>query len=144
MSEQIKEQLPLETVGRRHERPDKRESFISAGLTMEGRIEGAGHVRIAGSFKGEVQLKGDVTVEPGARITGDISAERILVSGEVEGNICARFRVELADSGVVTGEIKGAALIIAAGARIYGKIECGRIEQKNSKVVSIDPVQSQN
>ncbi len=143
MSEQMNEQLSLEAVGRRHERPDKRESFISAGLTMEGRIEGAGNVRIAGIFKGEVQLKGNVTVEPGARITGDISAERVLVSGEVEGNIYARFRLELSDSGVVTGDIKGASLIVAAGARICGKIECRRIEQKNNKVVSIDPVQSQ-
>ena len=143
MSEQRKEQLSFETSGRRIGRPENRESFVSPGLTMEGGIEGAGHVRIAGSFKGEVQLKGNETVVPGARITGDISAERVLVSGEVEGNICATFRVELSDSGVVTGDIKGASLIVAAGARICGKIECRRIEQKNSKVVSIDPVQSQ-
>jgi hypothetical protein len=29
----------------------KTESVISAGLTIEGKIEGAGHVRIAGNFK---------------------------------------------------------------------------------------------
>src|SRR6185503_4957184 len=31
-----------------------KESIISAGLTIEGKIEGSGHVRIAGDFKGDV------------------------------------------------------------------------------------------
>ena len=120
-----------------------RGSVISAGLTVEGKIEGAGHVRIAGNFKGEVQLKGNLTVEPGAHIPGDIRAENVVVRGEVEGNIYAACRVELSGSGVVTGDLKGASLMVAAGARICGKIECGRIEQKTGKVVSIESGQSQ-
>ncbi len=143
MSAQTTEQLSLEAIRQADERLENRESFISAGLTFEGKIEGVGQVRIAGSFKGEVRLKGNLTVEPGAHIIGEVRAENVVVSGEVEGNIYAACRVELLDSGVVTGDLKGASLIVAAGARICGNIECGQIEQKTSKVVSIEAGQSQ-
>src|SRR3546814_19878789 len=36
-----------------------KESLIAADPTIEGKIEGAGHVRIAGKFKGDVNVKGD-------------------------------------------------------------------------------------
>src|ERR1700754_253192 len=51
-----------------------KESVISAGLTIEGKIEGAGHVRIAGEFKGDVNVKGNLTIEPGAHVTGGVKA----------------------------------------------------------------------
>lgn len=35
---------------------DSKESLLAAGLTIEGKIEGTGHVRIAGSFKGDVNV----------------------------------------------------------------------------------------
>src|SRR5690348_12150172 len=43
----------------------KAESLIAPDLTIEGKIEGAGHVRIAGSFKGDGSVRGDPTTEPG-------------------------------------------------------------------------------
>src|SRR3546814_4908445 len=42
-----------------------KESLIAADLTIEGKIEGAGHVRIAGKFKGDVNVQGDLTIEKG-------------------------------------------------------------------------------
>ena len=41
-----------------------RESVIAADLAIEGKIEGAGHVRIAGRFKGDVKVQGNLTIEP--------------------------------------------------------------------------------
>ncbi len=40
-----------------------KESLIAADVTIEGKIEGAGHVRIAGRFKGDVNVQGNVTIE---------------------------------------------------------------------------------
>ena len=41
------------------ERPSMKESVISAGLSIEGKIVGSGHVRVAGKFKGDVQVDGN-------------------------------------------------------------------------------------
>ena len=37
---------------------EAKESLIAADLTIEGKIEGTGHVRIAGQFKGDVNVAG--------------------------------------------------------------------------------------
>src|SRR5215831_11874464 len=55
-----------------------KESVIAAGLTIEGKIEGAGHVRIAGDFKGDVNVQGNLTIEAGAHLTGGVKADTVI------------------------------------------------------------------
>lgn len=102
-----------------------KESLIAADLTIEGKIEGSGHVRIAGKFKGDVNVKGDLTIENGAKLNGGVRANRVNVAGELEGNIETASRVELVESGAVSGDIKAETLTVAAGSRIRGRVECG-------------------
>lgn len=103
----------------------KTESLIAAGLTIEGKIQGSGNVRIAARFQGDVQVEGDLNIEPGAHISGQIRAENILVGGEVHGNIYANSRVELLKSGTLIGDLKAGSLAVAAGSRMRGKVEFG-------------------
>ncbi len=117
---------------------ENKESLIAPGLIIEGKIEGTGHVRIAGRFKGEVFVKGDLTIERGAHISGEIRAENIVVRGEVQGNIHATARVELSESGVLTGDVKASFLTVAAGSRMRGKVEFGWDEGEVQKVVPIE------
>ena len=65
--------------------PKGNESILSAGLTIEGKIEGNGNIRVAGRFKGNVNVKGELTIEPGASIDGEVKADTVLVGGEVRG-----------------------------------------------------------
>jgi cytoskeletal protein CcmA (bactofilin family) len=102
-----------------------KESIISAGLTIEGKIEGAGHVRIAGVFKGDVNVQGNLTIEPGAHVTGGVKADTVVVGGQLDGNIDAASRVELLQTGVLNGELKAGSLTVAAGSRMRGKAEFG-------------------
>jgi cytoskeletal protein CcmA (bactofilin family) len=102
-----------------------KESLIAADVTIEGKIEGAGHVRIAGRFKGDVNVQGNVTIEQGAHVTGQVNAATVMVSGEVEGNINATARVELLETGVINGDVKAAVLTVAAGSRMRGNADFG-------------------
>lgn len=106
-------------------RADGKESLIAAGLTIEGKIEGAGHVRIAGNFKGDVHVQGNLTIEPGAHLTGGVRANTVVVGGELEGNIDAASRVELLQTGVLNGDLKAGSLTVAAGSRMRGRAEFG-------------------
>jgi cytoskeletal protein CcmA (bactofilin family) len=102
-----------------------KESLIAGDLTIEGKIEGSGHVRIAGRFKGDVNVQGNVTIEQGAHVTGQVTAATVIVSGEVHGNIHATSRVELLESGVINGDVKAAVLTVAAGSRMRGQADFG-------------------
>jgi cytoskeletal protein CcmA (bactofilin family) len=106
-------------------RGDAKESLLAAGLTIEGKIEGTGHVRIAGHFKGDVHVQGNLTIEPGAKVTGGVRAATVVVGGELEGNIDAAARVELLQSGVLNGDLKAGSLTVAAGSRMRGRAEFG-------------------
>jgi cytoskeletal protein CcmA (bactofilin family) len=102
-----------------------KESVIAAGLTIEGKIEGSGHVRIAGDFKGDVNVQGNLTIEQGAHLTGGVKADTVVIGGQLDGNIDAASRVELLQTGVLNGELKAGSLTVAAGSRMRGKAEFG-------------------
>lgn len=107
------------------------ESLIAPDIAIEGKIEGSGHVRIAGRFKGDVNVQGDLTIEPSAKVTGSVRANKITIAGELIGNIEAASHVELLQSGALTGDIKAATLTVAAGSRMRGQAEFGWDDAKS-------------
>jgi len=101
------------------------ESVVAAGLTIEGKIEGAGNVRVAGRFKGNVSVKGEVTIEPGASIDGEVKAETVFVAGEVRGQIVSSSLIEFKESGTLVGDLKAGSLTVVAGSKMRGRVEFG-------------------
>jgi cytoskeletal protein CcmA (bactofilin family) len=101
------------------------ESVFGAGVTIEGKIEGDADVRIAGKFKGEIHVKGDLSIEKGAHLTAKITAANVTIGGELEGNVVASAQVKLLESGQLLGDLKANSLIVAAGSRMRGHVEFG-------------------
>jgi cytoskeletal protein CcmA (bactofilin family) len=101
------------------------ESLIASDLTIEGKIHGTGHVRIAGQFKGDVNVEGDLTIEKGAKLTGGVKAQKIIIAGELDGNVEMAQRVELLETGVLNGDLKAQSFTVAAGSRMRGSVEFG-------------------
>lgn len=104
---------------------EMKESVIASGLSIEGKIVGSGHVRVAGKFKGDVQVEGNLHIDAGAKVEGQVRAHEVIVSGELQGNIDGAKRVELQQSGVINGDVKAGTLTVAAGARMRGAVEFG-------------------
>jgi cytoskeletal protein CcmA (bactofilin family) len=104
---------------------DQKETLIAANLSIEGKIQGAGHVRVAGQFKGDVNVEGNLTIEQGAKVIGGVRASTVTIAGELEGNVDAASRVELLASGVLNGDLKAGSLTVAAGSRMRGQAEFG-------------------
>ena len=125
------EDIRTDAVARVHEPPrrvpdrDTKESLIGAGMTIEGTIEGSGHIRVAGRFHGDVHVQGDLTIEEGAKVVGGVRANTVTISGELEGNIEAATRVELLATGVLNGNLTAGSLTVAAGSRMRGQVEFG-------------------
>src|SRR3954462_13220281 len=75
---------PSAATTRRAAPRDARESVIHSDITITGKIEGTGHVRIAGRFEGDVHIQGDLTIEAGAKLTGSVRANAVAIGGEIE------------------------------------------------------------
>jgi cytoskeletal protein CcmA (bactofilin family) len=101
------------------------ESVFGAGVTIEGKIEGDANVRIAGKFKGDIQIKGDLSLEKGARLQAKVSAANVTIGGELEGNVAANGQVNLLESAQLVGDLKAQSLTVAAGSRMRGHVEFG-------------------
>lgn len=114
-------------------RKDLKESIIAAGLTFEGKIEGSGHVRISGRFKGDVHVDGTLTIEAGAHLAGSVRAGAVVVAGEIEGNVESAHKVELHQTGVINGDVNAGSLAVASGARMRGRSEFGWSETGSQK-----------
>jgi cytoskeletal protein CcmA (bactofilin family) len=111
---------------------EAKESVVAAEITITGKIVGAGHVRIAGRFEGDVHIQGDLTIEQGAKLTGGIRAESVAIAGEVEGNIDSAEKVELLSTGVLNGDLKAGTLTVAAGSRMRGRVEFGWSDEQST------------
>ena len=114
---------------------DQKETLIAANLSIEGKIQGSGHVRVAGQFKGDVNVEGNLTIEQGAKVIGGVRAQTVTIAGELEGNVDAASRVELLASGVLNGDLKAGSLTVAAGSRMRGQAEFGWDESKSGQTV---------
>ena len=105
--------------------PKGAESLVAKGLTIEGKIEGTGDIRVAGRFKGTIHVKGEFRIDSGAAIEGEVSADTVLVGGEVNGKIVAASRVEFKETGSLIGDLKAGSLTVAAGSKMRGNVEFG-------------------
>jgi len=109
------------------------ESVIAANLSIEGKIEGSGNVRMAGRFKGDVRIDGNFNMEPGAHLTGQVLAAVVVVGGELQGNIESAKRVDVLEGGVIVGDVKAGSITVAAGSRMRGHVEFGWDDEKKGK-----------
>ena len=119
-----------------------KETLIAANLAIEGKIQGSGHVRVAGQFKGDVNVDGNLTIEQGAKVIGGVRASTVTIAGELEGNVDAASRVELMASGVLNGDVKAGSLTVAAGSRMRGNAEFGWDEGQPGKVANRPKVET--
>jgi cytoskeletal protein CcmA (bactofilin family) len=114
-------------------RNDGGESVIAANLSIEGKIEGSGNVRMAGRFKGDVRIDGNFNIDPGAHLTGQVLAAVVVVGGELQGNIESAKRVDVLEGGVIVGDVKAGSITVAAGSRMKGHVEFGWDDEKKLK-----------
>ncbi len=131
---------------------DSLESFdtlIGAATRIEGRMVVNKSIRLDGTIEGSIESSTDnqVTVAIGhsGLVHGDVRAHRVLVNGQVDGNIYAREKCELHETSKVKGDIHYGLLGIEHGAEILGlmvkKIEAtGEVESVTEARNMIDKI----
>src|SRR5262244_2667477 len=104
---------------------DRYESVLGSGVSIEGKMEGDGDVRIAGKFKGDIHIKGNLSIQKGAHLTAKINAEAVTIG-----------QVTLSESGQFVGDLKAKTLTVVAGSRMRGNVEFGWNDSEAAKFVN--------
>lgn len=106
-------------------------TILSKESTFKGDLETSGSVRIDGILEGQIRAQGEVIIGEGCQVKADIAAKRVIVEGEVHGNIEASNGLEICSTGKVFGNISGDRLIIEEGALYQGQVSTDVIASKN-------------
>ncbi|MBN1797861.1 MAG: polymer-forming cytoskeletal protein [Spirochaetales bacterium] len=80
-------------------------------------------LKINGRFKGEIVSPGFLYIENGAEVKANINVGSVIIGGVVKGNVTAKNKLEMLETGKVFGNIRTAKLKIADGVVFEGKCE---------------------
>ncbi len=95
-------------------------AVIDHGCEFEGKLCFHGTVRIGGTFRGEIFTPDTLIIGEGARVDAQIEAGTIIISGEVNGSLRAKYRVEIHKPAVFRGDILTPSLSVAEGVIFEG------------------------
>ena len=97
---------------------------IGKGITVKGTVHAEEPVAIAGTITGDVLVADhEVTIEPGARVEGAVSARVITVHGNSNGRLIARDIVRVEQTASVRADIAAPRLLLKDGATFNGSVE---------------------
>lgn len=96
-------------------------TIVGVGARLEGNVVSAGHLRIDGQVKGQINAEGDVTLSPQSQVEADIRAQNVSVAGKFKGNVVVKGKAHLARGGRVDGNITSKTLVIEEGGVFHGQ-----------------------
>lgn len=94
-------------------------TVIAEGTECTGEFNIAGEMHIDGNIRGTILSESFVFVGVSGVVLGDIQADKIIISGKVEGNVVCNT-LEVMQSGEVKGEISTGKLVIEPGGTFIG------------------------
>ncbi len=105
-------------------------TVLGPGTQFEGLLTFRGRARIDGELTGEIAGHGLLVIGPGARGVARVLVDELVTAGEIEGDVCARQRLELLATGCIRGDVETPRLSIAEGGRLLGRCTTGASARK--------------
>lgn len=104
---------------------------IGEHVVFEGKITGSADVVISGQFKGTIAIpEHTVTVEKPGMVEAEITASKVIVRGQVKGDVVGNDMVQIVSKGVLVGNIKTVNVALDTGCDFNGSIEMMRKEPR--------------
>lgn len=105
-----------------------------------GDFSAKGSVRLDGKITGDVTVTGTLIIGAAGSVSGNITAEAVVIGGEVLGNVTAPEKAELTETAKVLGDIATKVIVIDEHAVFQGKIDMnqevpGKRNKPNIKAV---------
>ncbi len=103
-------------------------TIISAGVSIEGKLNSNGNVRIDGEVKGDINASGNVTIGENGEVNGEIRASVVTIGGKVTGAIHSKEKLVLESKALLKGDLVTKILVVEAGAKFEGNSSMGGAE----------------
>jgi len=115
-------------------------AFLGENTSFEGKLSFHGTVRIDGHFKGEIYSDGTLIIGERGIVEADINTKRVVISGEVHGNINNAKSTEINPKGKVYGNIVTSSIVIHDGVIFEGscRMDHTRIQNLNEASETTD------
>lgn len=94
--------------------------FLGADSTLEGVLQFKGQARLDGGFKGRIEGQGTLFIGPQAQVEAEVHSTRVVVSGNLVGNVQASERIELKSPGKLKGNISSPLVVMDEGVLFEG------------------------
>src|SRR5260370_40913206 len=105
---------------------------ISQGIRIKGEVTGSEDLFVDGVVEGKLSLTTNscLTIGPNGPVKADVLAREVIVRGKIEGKGTGRDKVQLWNTGQVTGEAQTDRLAIEYGTQVREKVEAERRAQQ--------------
>ena len=98
-------------------------TYVTPATTIVGQVKGSGPYVFAGRVEGDCDIDGPATLAAGGSWQGTMRATDLIIAGEVDGDVIASDRVEVAGTARISGSLSGNSIAVAEGAVIDGEIK---------------------
>lgn len=95
-------------------------SFIAQGCELTGDFRFNGDVMISGKILGDIITQGNVVVEAGGEVNGDIQCQDVSITGLVKGTIQCQ-KLLIASTGLFDGDAYSEKLEVIDGGQFLGQ-----------------------
>lgn len=113
---------------------------LSTDVEIKGNLKFSGELTFDGKLDGEINTDGVLNLGESATVTGNISAQSVVVRGKVNGNITAKEKIDIKSKAELFGDIRSAKLVIEEGVTFVGKTEVN--PNKATPTVAPKPAES--
>lgn len=99
---------------------------VSRNINVSGRLVFQEPVRIEGRFRGEISSSELVVISEGGSLEGRVRSPRLLILGELHGDVVSAKSVVIGPRARFTGKIETEGLTVCEGAYLEGEVRVVR------------------
>jgi len=116
---------------------DEVKAFLGKGAEFIGKLIFNGAVRIDGDFQGEVYGQGSLVVGEGAIVKAKIAVDSVYISGDVQGNIDVKEKINIHATGKFYGDVSTPVFIMEEGALFEGRSHMADVKSEEATVAKV-------
>ena len=115
---------------------------LGADAEVSGKLSFATATRIEGKLKGEIRSSDLLVVGPSALVQATVRADRLVILGEVRGEVQGATRIQICPGGKLFGDVQTRGLVIEEGGIFEGRCVMGGAaapETAETPAISLQP-----
>lgn len=116
----------------------KNETIIAGSCIIESGLQTNGNLKIYGKINGDVKVEGDVTIGETGVVLGKVTANNLVLSGTIEGDVHCTKTLRLTSSAKLSGDAYVKHFSSDKGCLFGGKCIMKEMEEMLEKSKEID------